>query len=122
MSMREHYINAKLSWIAKNTKASIIRELLKSTSIPGMISFGGGVPDPDTFPRHKMAEIAKDVIENEHHISLQYGTTEGDSLLKEEYIKLLKKHYGIKGLTEDHLVITTGSQQALDLIGKTFLD
>lgn len=122
MSMREKYINAKLSWIAKNTKASIIRELLKSTSIPGMISFGGGVPDPDTFPRHEMAQIAKEVIENEHHVSLQYGTTEGDEILKNEYIKLLKKHDGITGLNTENVVITTGSQQALDLIGRTFLD
>ncbi len=122
MSMREDYINAKLSWIAKNTKASIIRELLKSTSIPGMISFGGGVPDPDTFPRHEMAEIAKDVIENEYKVSLQYGTTEGDEVLKQEYIKLLEKHDGLVGLKSENIVITTGSQQSLDLIGRTFLD
>jgi DNA-binding transcriptional MocR family regulator len=122
MSMREQYINAKLSWIAKNTKASIIRELLKSTTIPGMISFGGGVPDPDTFPRHEMARIAKEVIENEYEVSLQYGTTEGDEILKSEYIKLLEKHDGITGLTSENVVITTGSQQALDLIGRTFLD
>jgi DNA-binding transcriptional MocR family regulator len=120
--MREQYINAKLSWIAKNTKASIIRELLKSTTIPGMISFGGGVPDPDTFPRHEMARIAKEVIENEYEVSLQYGTTEGDEILKSEYIKLLEKHDGITGLTSENVVITTGSQQALDLIGRTFLD
>lgn len=122
MSMREQYINAKLSWIAKNTKASIIRELLKSTTIPGMISFGGGVPDPNTFPRHEMARIAKEVIENEYEVSLQYGTTEGDEILKSEYIKLLEKHDGITGLTSENVVITTGSQQALDLIGRTFLD
>ncbi|MDN5360861.1 MAG: 2-aminoadipate transaminase [Thermotogaceae bacterium] len=122
MSMREQYINAKLSWIAKNTKASIIRELLKSTTIPGMISFGGGVPDPNTFPRHEMARIAKEVIENEYKVSLQYGTTEGDEILKSEYIKLLEKHDGITGLTSENVVITTGSQQALDLIGRTFLD
>jgi DNA-binding transcriptional MocR family regulator len=120
--MREQYINAKLSWIAKNTKASIIRELLKSTTIPGMISFGGGVPDPNTFPRHEMARIAKEVIENEYKVSLQYGTTEGDEILKSEYIKLLEKHDGITGLTSENVVITTGSQQALDLIGRTFLD
>jgi len=122
MNMREQYINAKLSWIAKNTKANIIRELLKSTSIPDMISFGGGVPDPETFPRHEMAKIAKDVIENEYKISLQYGSTEGDELLKAGYIKLLKKHNGIEGLKSENIVITTGSQQALDLIGRTFLD
>jgi DNA-binding transcriptional MocR family regulator len=122
MKMREQYINAKLSEIAKNTSASIIRELLKATSIPDMISFGGGVPDPETFPRHEMGEIAKNVIENEYKISLQYGTTEGDEILKKEYIKLLEKHNGIEGLTNNNIVITTGSQQALDLIGRTFLN
>jgi DNA-binding transcriptional MocR family regulator len=87
-----------------------------------MISFGGGVPDPNTFPRHEMARIAKEVIENEYKVSLQYGTTEGDEILKSEYIKLLEKHDGITGLTSENVVITTGSQQALDLIGRTFLD
>ncbi len=120
--MREEYVNSKLSQVAKRTTASIIRELLKSTSIPGMISFGGGVPDPETFPRKKMGEIAKEVVENEYKITLQYGTTEGDPILRKEYIKFLDKYYDIKNLELENVLVTSGSQQALDLIGRVFLD
>jgi DNA-binding transcriptional MocR family regulator len=118
----EKIIESKLSAVAKRTTASIIRELLKSTSIPDMISFGGGVPDPETFPREHLAEIAKEIIEKEYKITLQYGTTEGDKLLKQQYINYLLKYEGIDGLEEDNMVITSGSQQALDLVGRTFLD
>ena len=69
-----------------------------------------------------MSRLAQSVIEDEYKVSLQYGSTEGDDILKEQYIKLLEKHHGISGLKNDNIVITTGSQQALDLIGKTFLD
>jgi len=103
-------------------KSNVIRELLKVTSKPGMISFGGGVPDPDTFPRFEMAEISKEVLEKEYKFTLQYGSTEGDPILKEEYISLLKRESGIEGLDADNLLITVGSQSALDLVGKIFLD
>lgn len=118
----EEIIELKLSKIAKRTTASIIRELLKSTSIPGLISFGGGVPDPETFPRVELGEIAKEIIEKEYKFTLQYGPTEGDSVLKQQYIHYLQKYEDIEGLKEENMVITTGSQQALDLVGRTFLD
>ncbi|HDP76614.1 MAG TPA: PLP-dependent aminotransferase family protein [Mesotoga infera] len=112
----------KFSKIALRMKSNVIRELLKVTSKPGMISFGGGVPDPDTFPRFEMAEISKEVLEKEYKFTLQYGSTEGDPILKEEYISLLKRESGIEGLDVDNLLVTVGSQSALDLIGKIFLD
>ncbi|HQG98572.1 MAG TPA: aminotransferase class I/II-fold pyridoxal phosphate-dependent enzyme, partial [Thermotogota bacterium] len=118
----DQIVERKLSAVAKRMKASIIREMLKSTSIPGMISFGGGVPDPETFPREHLAEIAKECVEAEYKATLQYGTTEGDKQLKQQYINYLRKYEGIEGLGEDNMVITTGSQQALDLVGRTFLD
>lgn len=118
----DQIVERKLSAVAKRMKASIIREMLKSTSIPGMISFGGGVPDPETFPREHLAEIAKECVELEYKTTLQYGTTEGDKQLKQQYINYLRKYEGIEGLGEDNMVITTGSQQALDLVGRTFLD
>src|SRR6056297_1059078 len=113
---------SKLSCVARGIKSSIIRELLKVANDPGMISFGGGVPDPDTFPRHKMADIAKNIIENEYKFVLQYGTTEGDPQLKQGYMDLLEKYEGIDWLEYDNMVITVGSQQALYLVGMTFLD
>ena len=113
---------SKLSESAKRLKSSLIRELLKYANVPGVISFGGGVPDPETFPREELAEIARRVVMDEYRFSLQYGTTEGDPLLKEQYIKYIERYYGIHGLTPDNLLVTVGSQQALDLIGRVFLD
>jgi len=122
VQMNGDVIESKLSKIAKRTTANIIRELLKATSIPGLISFGGGVPDPETFPRAELAEIAREIVLEEYQITLQYGTTEGDPLLKQQYLEYLKRHENIHGLSDDQIVITSGSQQALDLIGRMFLD
>jgi len=110
------------SSMSKRMKSSIIRELLRDTGIVSLISFGGGAPDPETFDREALAEISKDVILNEYKFALQYGPTEGDPILKNEYIKLLKERNGINGLKQENLLITTGSQQALDLIGRIMID
>ncbi len=110
------------SLMSKRMKSSIIRELLRDTGIVSLISFGGGAPDPETFDREALAEISKDVILNEYKFALQYGPTEGDPILKNEYIKLLKERNGIEGLRQENLLITTGSQQALDLMGRIMLD
>ncbi len=110
------------SLMSKRMKSSIIRELLRDTGIVSLISFGGGAPDPETFDRETMAEISKEVILNEYKFALQYGPTEGDPILKNEYIKVLKERKGITGLKQENLLITTGSQQALDLIGRIMLD
>ena len=112
----------KLSAKAKNMKSSIIRELLVHINDPGMISLGGGAPDPETFPRDNLSEIASDIIRDEYKASLQYGLTEGDVELKKQYIRHLEKHEGIKGVDTDNFLITTGSQEALYLIGLVFGD
>jgi DNA-binding transcriptional MocR family regulator len=69
-----------------------------------------------------MAEISKEILEKEYKFTLQYGQTEGDPILREEYISLLNREYGIEGLDIDNLLVTVGSQSALDLVGKIFLD
>jgi 2-aminoadipate transaminase len=101
-------------------KRSAIREILKYMEKPGMISFAGGLPAPETFPVNDLKEIALEVLEKNGPESLQYGTTEGDPLLR----KMLVERHNRQGLKigMENLIITTASQQALDLIAKVFLD
>jgi len=109
-----------LSNSGKSMKRSAIREILKHLEKPGMISFAGGLPAPETFPVDDLREIAIEILENNGPDSLQYGTTEGDPLLR----KMLIERHNRQGLkiSMENLIITTASQQALDLIAKVFLD
>jgi DNA-binding transcriptional MocR family regulator len=104
----------------KNVKSSAIRELLKITQHPEVISFAGGLPAPDVFPIERFSEACSRVLEQNGKVALQYGATEGYEPLR-EMIARHTSRYGIKAKTE-HVLITSGSQQALDLIGKIFLD
>jgi len=101
-------------------KRSAIREILKHLEKPGMISFAGGLPAPETFPVNDLKEIVSEILEKNGPDSLQYGTTEGDPLLR----KMLVERHNRQGLKIgiENLIITTASQQALDLIAKVFLD
>jgi 2-aminoadipate transaminase len=85
-----------------------------------MISFAGGLPAPETFPVDDLKDIAVEVLEKEGESALQYSTTEGDPKLR----KLLVERHNRQGLeiSTENLIITTGSQQALDLIARIFLD
>jgi len=112
----------KFSNLAKNLRSSLIRELLKYANVPGSVSFGGGVPDPETFPRNELAILAKEVIEKEYRFSLQYGVTEGDSQLRSELLKMVRNFYNVSWINEENILITVGSQEALELVGKVFLD
>lgn len=109
-----------LSQSAKGMKRSAIREILKLLHKPGMISFAGGLPAPETFPVNDLKEIALEVLEKEGAFALQYSTTEGDPLLR----KMLVGRHNRQGLNIgiENLIITTGSQQALDLIARIFID
>lgn len=113
-------VNHFLSHSGKSMKRSAIREILKHLQKPGMISFAGGLPAPETFPVEDLKEITMEVLEKDGPDGLQYGTTEGDPMLR----KLLVERHRKQGLNIniDNLIITTGSQQALDLIAKIFLD
>ena len=101
-------------------KRSIIRELLKLTQRPEIISFAGGLPSPDSFPVSDLQSIVSEVLKNEGTQALQYGATEGDPKLR----KLLIDRYIKDGLNVkvDNLIITTASQQGLDLLGKIFIN
>jgi 2-aminoadipate transaminase len=101
-------------------KKSAIREILKITQRPEMISFAGGLPSPDSFPIEDIRKITNEILEQEGAAALQYSTTEGDIKLR----SLLADRHKRDGLdlTINNIVITTGSQQALDLIGKIFIN
>ncbi len=113
-------LEGTFSMVARNMKKSEIRELLKLTQKPGLISFAGGLPSPDSFPIEELKEICNEILEKDGAAALQYSTTEGDTLLREQLIKRYRS-YGLDiGL--ENLVITTASQQGLDLLGKIFID
>lgn len=105
---------------ANNMRASVIRELLKLTSQPDIISFAGGLPAPEVFPVEDLRQAADRVFVGNPSKALQYGTTEGEIELKTELIKF-EEHQGMR-LGKENLLIVSASQQALDMIPKLFLD
>src|SRR6478752_6026930 len=101
-------------------KSSAIRELLKVTQKPEIISFGGGLPAPDVFPVQRFEEACHKVLTEHGAQALQYGPTEGYEPLREMIARNIAR-YGIIA-TADNVLITSGSQQALDLIGKLLIN
>jgi 2-aminoadipate transaminase len=99
---------------------SLIRELLKLTRAKNIISFAGGLPDPSTFPVDELKAITLAVLDREPQLALQYGPTEGDARLRDELVKWMAKD-GIT-VSRDQILITIGSQQGLDIVGRVFLD
>jgi len=109
--------------LAKRTErmtSSMIRETLKLMSTPGMISFGGGNPAPELFPLREFQEACRYVLEHEGPASLQYSVTEGYPPLKQYLMEKMRK-YGVPA-EQENILIVNGSQQALDLVGKVFID
>ncbi len=100
--------------------SSVIRELLKLTEQPDIISFGGGLPAPEVFPVKEFKEACNIVLETMGAQALQYGTTEGYTPLRE----MIARHTGRYGIhvEANNICITSGSQQALDFMGRLFLN
>ncbi len=106
----------------QQAKPSAIRELLKLLDEPGIISFAGGIPDPNLFPRTAIAAAAQRILGDPQlaATALQYGPSEGHAPLR-RYIAGLMDQRGV-ACAADNILITSGSQQALDFIGRLFLD
>src|SRR3974377_1974697 len=104
----------------KTAKSSIIRELLKHTTKPEVISFAGGLPAPDIFPVERFRQACERVLATQATMALQYGPSEGYMPLRELIGPQMSK-YGIVA-TVDNVLITSGSQQALDLIAKLLIN
>jgi 2-aminoadipate transaminase len=99
---------------------SMIRELLKFTEREDIISFAGGLPAPDVFPYQEISDACVQVLKEHGAVALQYGTTEGYLPLR-EMIARHTERYAMK-VVPDNILITSGSQQALDLLGKIFIN
>ncbi|MBI5946467.1 MAG: PLP-dependent aminotransferase family protein [Chloroflexi bacterium] len=100
--------------------SSVIRELLKLTEQPDIISFGGGLPAPEVFPVKEFQEACNQVLTDHGAQALQYSTTEGYLPLR-EMIARHNARYSVR-VTAEHIMITSGSQQALDFIGRVFVN
>ncbi|WP_207004458.1 aminotransferase-like domain-containing protein [Trinickia mobilis] len=112
--------NWQLSERARKLTSSAIREILKVTERPEVISFAGGLPSPVTFPAERMREASDRILRDSPAAALQYSATEGYLPLRE----WVAKRYSVNGasIRTSQVLITTGSQQALDLLGKVLID
>ncbi|AYQ30550.1 MULTISPECIES: PLP-dependent aminotransferase family protein [unclassified Polaromonas] len=103
-----------------NVETSAIRELFKLLGKPGIVSFAGGFPDPAMFDVEGIKEASNKALTEEPGGALQYGATEGYGPLREQLSAFMATK-GAKDVAPDQLIVTTGSQQALDLLGKTMI-
>jgi len=103
-------------------RKSEIRELLKVTQDPEIISFAGGLPNPLSFPIDDLKGIVQTVLNNHGKVALQYGATHGVNELREAILERSVKEGMKGGMSMENIMITSGSQQALDAVGKIFLN
>ncbi len=101
--------------------ASEIRELLKISDQPDIISFGGGLPSPEVFPSEKIKEILNSILSTNPVKALQYSTTEGYTPLRKAIADRINCSL-YTSFTTDNILITSGSQQGIDFTGKLFID
>jgi 2-aminoadipate transaminase len=105
---------------AERMNPSVIREILKITERPGIISLAGGLPSPDTFPVQALRDASEKVLRDHPREALQYASSEGYGPLCDWVVGELSAQ-GLR-VTSDQVLITTGSQQGLDLVGKILID
>ena len=104
-----------------NVETSAIRELFKLLGKPGIISFAGGFPDSALFDVDGIRAASQQALQDEPGAALQYGATEGYQPLREQLAQFMASK-GAQGVVPENLIVTTGSQQALDLLGKTLIN
>ena len=114
-------ITPLLSHNAWSMRRSQIRDLLSVATRPEIISFAGGFPNPQTFPLEELKQIMQEVLDKEGNAALQYGSTDGVTSLRQEISKLYKREEGLD-IPVKNILITTASQQALDLISRIFIN
>ncbi len=113
-------ITTKFSDKVKHLEASAIREIFKMLAKPDIISFAGGAPDPNLYPKKEFAEIAKEILETEGATALSYGITEGYAPLRQWTRERLQSQGILKA--EDDVIIVSGGQQGIDLCSKSLIN
>lgn len=103
------------------TKPSFIREILKAANNESIISFAGGLPNKDFFPKQTLAEISATLMQRQPYDLLQYGQSEGEQALRKTISKRYREQQQLD-VPVDNILITNGSQQGFDLIAKVLLD
>ncbi len=116
-----HIMNINYARRMSQLKASEIREILKVTENPQVISFAGGLPAPELFPVQEILQVSRQVLQESGQKALQYTTTEGYAPLRSWIAGRMNQRLGT-AFDADNILITHGSQQALDLTGKVLLD
>lgn len=114
-------MNIRLAKRMSGLRASEVREILKITERPEIISFAAGLPAPELFPLEEIKNVSQLVLDEMGSKALQYSTTEGFPPLRKWVAERMNRRFGLK-LDPDNILITSGSQQVLDLAGKLFLD
>ena len=110
-----------LSQRIAETSPSFIREILKVAAQPGIISFAGGLPDPDLFPHSQLAAASRAMFQESKESLLQYSHTEGNERLREWIATRYHNTHGLD-IKAEEIIMTNGSQQALDLLGKCLIN
>jgi 2-aminoadipate transaminase len=105
----------------RTMRPSLVRELLKRATNPDIIPFAGGLPNPKFFPNEHLAAAADSVLRRDSASVLQYAVSEGYPGLREWIAARYRTRFGIE-IPLDEIIITSGSQQGLDLVGKVFID
>ncbi len=107
---------------ARTATSSAIRDMLDQARAPGMISFAGGVPDPERFPLALLAQLVTPLVADEGPRALQYGPTAGDAATRRALTMLYGSGPGDSPIDPDDLVVTSGAQQAIDLAARVLFE
>jgi len=120
MNTNQDLVNYNVATRMRNVSSSAIRDLLKHAGEPGMISLAGGLPAPDLFDLEGLSQASAEVMRDIPVSALQYGVTAGSPELRKSLVTLM--HTRGASVDADDMVVTTGSQQGIDLMARVLLD
>ena len=111
----------RFSAATRRLRPNVIRQMVKLTHGKNLISFAGGLPSPESFPMAEIGSVVRNLLDGKQHSALQYGPTQGSPELLEQ-LRIYMHSRGVQPVETENLLVTSGSQQALDLIGRLLLD